>query len=146
MVAGIAALVYRKRFWHLTLLLAPLLVMAGFNYLGFWPLGAFRTNLFAMAYFAALAAAVFESTSGERVAMWELLPAALLVVLPFLTLGRSNHSRKGVNTVHAVYQEAAEALVQLHGAKAPRSALVQAADGRVKALASARALGDNWLG
>jgi hypothetical protein len=123
-VAGVAVLAYRKRFWLLTLLLAPLLVMAGFNYFGFWPLGAFRTNLFAVPYLAGLAAAVFDWPHGERVATWELLPAALLVALPFLTLGRSNHSRKESNTVHAVYQEAAQELLELHRSKASPSVLV----------------------
>jgi hypothetical protein len=123
-VAGVAVLAYRKRFWHLTLLLAPPLVMAGFNYFGFWPLGAFRTNLFALPYFAGLAAAVFDSSFGEGVAIWNLLPAALLVMLPFFTLGRSNHSRKESGTANAVYEQASQDLLQLQGSKNRRSELV----------------------
>lgn len=123
-VAGIAVLAYRKRFWTLTLLLAPLLVMVGFNYFGFWPLGAFRTNLFAVSYLAGLAAAVFDSTPSEGAAIWGLLPAALLVMLPFWTLGRSNHGRKQSDTAHAVYQQAAQELLKLRGSHAERSMLV----------------------
>jgi hypothetical protein len=117
-------LAYRKRFCHLTLLLAPPLVMAGFNYFGLWPLGAFRTNLFAMVYLAGLAAAAFDWMSGEHGGARELLPAALLVLLPFFTLGRSNHSRKHWDTAHAVYQQAAQDLLQLQGSNARRSELV----------------------
>jgi len=123
-VGGVVVLAYRKRFWQLTLLLAPLLVMTGFNFFGFWPLGAFRTNLFAVAYLAGLAATVVDSTRGERMLIWELLPAALLVVLPFLTLGRSNHSRKELDTANAAYPQAAQALLKLQGSKAHRSELV----------------------
>jgi hypothetical protein len=123
-VAGVAVLAYQKRFWHLSLLLVPPLVMVGFNYFGFWPLGAFRTNLFALAYLASLAAAAFDWTSSTRGAVRELLPAGLLVALPFLTVGRSNHSRKESDTAHAVYQQAAQHLLNLQGSKAPRSELV----------------------
>jgi hypothetical protein len=123
-VVGVALLAYQKRFWQLSLLLVPLLVMVGFNYFGFWPLGAFRTNLFAIVYSGGLTAAAFDWSSGERGTLWALLPAMLLVVLPFLTVGRSNHSRKESNTAHAVYQQAAQELLELHGSKAQRSELV----------------------
>ncbi len=53
---GLAAL-YRRRQWReLALLAGPLGVLIVLNRFGFWPLGAFRTNLFALLYVAALAA------------------------------------------------------------------------------------------
>lgn len=123
-LAGVLLLAYQKRFWHLTLLLAPLLVMTGFNALGFWPLGAFRTNLFAIVYFAGLAGAAFDWQSSEGGGLWNLLPTALLVLLPLLTVGRSNHSRKQSDTANAVYQEAAQELLELQGSNSRRSELV----------------------
>ena len=114
-VTGVAALAYQRRFLHLGLLTLPLLVAAVFNYFGFWPLGAFRTNLFAVAYLAGIAATAFDWRRGQTVAYWEALPAALLVVLPFLTVGRSNHSRKESFTAQAAFPQAAQELIALQG-------------------------------
>ena len=122
--AGLALMAYQRRFLHLALLLSPLLVMLGFNYFGFWPLGAFRTNLFSIAYCGGLAAAAFDWQRGETGQLRQLAPALLLVALLFVTLGRSNHSRKQSLTAHAAYPQAAKALVALQGRKRRRDALV----------------------
>lgn len=45
-LGGVAALVAAKRYRELALLGAPLVVVAVMNALGYWPYGAFRTNLF----------------------------------------------------------------------------------------------------
>lgn len=125
-VAGLALLAYRRRFFHLTLLLSPLLVMVGFNYFGFWPLGAFRTSLFAIAYCGGLAGSAFDWRRGEAVTVtaWQLLPVILLVALPFVTVGRSNHSRKQSLTAHAAYPQAGKELLALQGSKGRRGTLV----------------------
>jgi hypothetical protein len=113
--AGLAMLAYQRRFLHLTLLSAPLLVLVGFNYFGFWPLGAFRTNLFAVAYFAGLGAMSFDWKSASRPLFAELVPVVLLVALPFLTLGRSSHSRKASLTANAAFAQAGQELIALQG-------------------------------
>lgn len=123
-LAGLALLGFQRRFLHLALLLAPLLVMVGFNYFGFWPLGAFRTNLFTIAYCGGLAATAFDWRRSEALSAWRLLPAILLVALPFMTVGRSNHSRKQSLTAHAVYPEAAKELLALHAGKGRGNALL----------------------
>jgi hypothetical protein len=46
LLGGVAALVAAKRYRELALLGAPLVVVAVMNALGYWPYGAFRTNLF----------------------------------------------------------------------------------------------------
>jgi hypothetical protein len=123
-VAGLATLAFQRRFLLMTVLLAPLLVMVGFNFFGFWPLGAFRTNLFAIAYVAGISANAFDWRRGETAATWQLLPAALLVALPFLTVGRMNHARKASLTMHAVYPQAAQELNAMQGRKGRRILLV----------------------
>lgn len=113
-VVGVATLAFRRRFFQLALLATPLVTLIGFNYFGYWPLGDFRTNLFALAYFGAFAAAAFDAVATGPAAPSTLLPM-LLVVLPFLTVGRSNHSRKTIYTVDAQFMQAARSLIELQG-------------------------------
>jgi hypothetical protein len=114
--AGLVALVYQRRIVHAVVLVAPLLVLTAFNYFGYWPLGAFRTNLFTIMYFAGLAGCAFDWQLAERVVYWQLAPAFVLVVLPFLTLGRSSHARKEVLTAQGVVPLAAQELINLPSA------------------------------
>jgi len=90
---GVAALAYRRRGRQALLLAAPVVVLTCFNVLGKWPLGAFRTDLFALVYAAGLAAAVFD-TRRTQIRHWELAPVGALVVLPYLLFDRSIHSHK----------------------------------------------------
>lgn len=123
-VAGAAALIRQRRFLHLTLLASPLLVLTVFNYFGFWPLGAFRTNLFVIAYFAGFAALAFDWNRTRAAFHWQALPATVLVVLPLLTLGRSNHARKDSRfTAHAEFRAAARQLLELRGQRGRASTL-----------------------
>jgi hypothetical protein len=114
-VAGLATLAFQRRFLHLAVLLAPMFVLLAFNLLGFWPLGAFRTNLFTIAYFGGISASAFDLRRREGTASWELFPAAILVALPLLTVGRSNHARKESLAAHAAFPQAAEELLALQG-------------------------------
>ncbi len=56
-VAGLAALVWRRRWTELTLLALPLAMVSACNALGFWPIGVFRTNLFLCVYAVLIASA-----------------------------------------------------------------------------------------
>jgi len=85
-VLGVIALSRRRRFRELVLLLGPLGMLVVFNAFGFWPLGAFRTNLFALFYVSAIAAAVFDRASPAS-ARWDLVPVGVLVLAPFVLLG-----------------------------------------------------------
>jgi hypothetical protein len=111
---GAIALAWRRQFLQLVLLGLPIVTLVAFNYFGYWPLGDFRTNLFALAYFAAFAAAAFDVRVAGRATSSTLLPM-LLVALPFLTVGRSNHSRKTCYTVDAYFMQAAWSLIDLQG-------------------------------
>ena len=63
-----------------------------FNWLGFWPFGAFRTNLFVLAYATPLAALALESfRSLER---YELVPVLAAVLLPLVVFERDWHAHK----------------------------------------------------
>lgn len=94
---GLVALVARRRLVPLLLLGTPLLVFTAFGILGYWPYGYFRTNLFALLYSAAFAAAAFDlpvprATSASR--LFSGLPALALVVLPLLVFERDWHRLK----------------------------------------------------
>ena len=57
---GIMVIAWRRRFREGALILLPMIVLWGFNALGFWPMGAFRVNIFTIAYMTAIAAIAFE--------------------------------------------------------------------------------------
>jgi hypothetical protein len=93
---GTAALVRARRFRELALLLGPLLPLIAANWLGKWPLGAFRTNLFICVYMLPLAALGFEAAvkgakwRGRIAAAWVLL----VTVLPGFAFGFDWHLHK----------------------------------------------------
>jgi hypothetical protein len=92
-IFGILGLVFRKRWVEIVLLAAPLLALAAFNWLGYWPFGVFRTNLFALAYVTLMAASAFSLPAFSR--PWlAFAPVGLLVIVPLLTFERTWHSRK----------------------------------------------------
>jgi hypothetical protein len=94
--SGLLWLLYRRRFTELTLFFAPLMVMIAFNLLGYWPLGGFRVNTFVLAYLMFPAMFALDAAPARP----RLLRAAAvafgsaLIVLPSLTLGWSDHTRK----------------------------------------------------
>lgn len=111
--SGIARLVQRRRFIELGLLTAPLVVLFGFNALGFWPFGAFRTNLFAIGYASALAACALDGFDAlERV---ELVPALATTVLPLLLFERGWHAEKRWSGGEMAFGDVTHALVRLQG-------------------------------
>lgn len=108
-VLGAASLVYRRRARDCVLLLSPLAVLVAFNAFGFWPLGAFRTNLFLLLYVAAIAAAAFDRAGAEPRG-WDVVPACALLLVPFLLLGNSRHSTKWAMTKDSAFTSALDAL------------------------------------
>jgi hypothetical protein len=109
---GVAALFLRNRAREQVLLLGPLAVMLIFNRLGFWPLGAFRTNLFALGYTGAIAGMAFDKRDVPQDG-WELVPFGALVLVPFLLLGRTTHATKSVMGADSAFPSAIQALASL---------------------------------
>jgi hypothetical protein len=97
-LAGVISLLIGRRWREAVLLLTPFVTLTLLNALGFWPAGAFRTNLFLVVYTAAVAS---NSLDGEslRVIRWQaVVPSLVLVVLPFVLLDRSWNARKTVDS------------------------------------------------
>jgi 4-amino-4-deoxy-L-arabinose transferase-like glycosyltransferase len=95
-LVGLGFVSFAKK-WRLLLLLAlPLGVLWLFNWLDFWPLGAFRTNLFVLIYGASLAAFALD----RPLAWWKrhdfmpLVPAFALVVAPLFLFDHGFHKIK----------------------------------------------------
>jgi hypothetical protein len=92
-VLGIVVLLRRRRLYEPLLLLGTLLVLTLFNAAGRWPFGAFRTNLFLLAYVTPLAAIAFDFRRGQS--KWLApVPALALVVLPFFVFNKHFHAEK----------------------------------------------------
>jgi hypothetical protein len=113
-VAGVAAIVRRRRGREALLLLTPLATLVAFNVLGYWPLGSFRTNLFALVYVAAIAALAVDRQA-KQVRLWDAVPALVLVVAPMLLFERTWHARKQWYSVSVDYPAALSKLLFLQG-------------------------------
>jgi hypothetical protein len=115
---GLVLLAVRRRLRDALLLVLPLVTLVGFNALGYWPLGAFRTNLFALLYAAAIAGVAFDWRVPERLRIVSFLPTAVLVLLPLFAFERTWHRDKEALTFTApsFLPQAIEAAVSLQGA------------------------------
>lgn len=103
---GVGVLIWRRRYREGALLLSPLAVVLACNALGLWPLGAFRTNLFALLYAAAIAAMALDGAKQARPSLRDWVPLAVLVIAPFLLLGRSSHANKSSMAADSAFPEA----------------------------------------
>jgi hypothetical protein len=94
---GIGTIFARRRWREGLAFWSPLLVCVFFNFLGFWPFGAFRTNQFLIAETSVIAALGidFRVREGSIWARWGmLLPAGVLLVLPLILFERGWSSTK----------------------------------------------------
>jgi Dolichyl-phosphate-mannose-protein mannosyltransferase len=90
---GIANVLSQRRWKEALCFWSPLLVCVLFNFLGFWPFGAFRTNQFLIAETSVLAAlGVDWRADNSRVRLF--LPAVVLLVLPLVFFEKVWASRK----------------------------------------------------
>jgi 4-amino-4-deoxy-L-arabinose transferase-like glycosyltransferase len=95
-VVGLGVVAFAKKWRFLLLLVLPLGMLWLFNWLDFWPLGAFRTNLFVLLYGATLAAFAVD----RPLAWWKrhdfmpLVPALSLVVAPLFVFDHGFHRIK----------------------------------------------------
>ena len=144
-VVGAAVLVRRRRFYEILLLLGPLAVLMAFNAAGRWPFGAFRTNLFLLAYVTPLTALAFdlrrrsttavvtataataptataaatETTATAPTKWWTPLPALAFVVLPFFALNKHFHTYKHTFSATSYFPDVIQHLVDAQS-KDPR--------------------------
>lgn len=93
-VAGLAVLLRQRRAPELLLFWSPVLALSAANFLGRWPIGPFRTNLFLLAGMAAIASSSLEWFGQSRVRWHSLLPTCALFVAPMLLLESDYHSQK----------------------------------------------------
>lgn len=115
---GLILMIVQRRLRDALLLLLPLVILIAFNVLGYWPLGAFRTNLFALIYSAAIIGIAFDTPHAERVRFLSFLPVAALVLLPLFAFERTWHKDKEATsfTAPSFLPQAVDALIELQGA------------------------------
>lgn len=103
--AGLGVMAW-KRAWRPALLLAlPVLLMCIFNALRVWPAGAFRSNIFSIFYFSAIAAMAFEGWMPKGPRFYSALPALVIVILPLFVFERMWHARKQFLTYDSRFQQ-----------------------------------------
>ena len=111
---GLVVLLRRRRLHELLLLLGPLLALTLFNAVGRWPFGAFRTNLFLLAYVTPFAAIAFDFRRGQS--KWlAALPALALVVLPFFVFNKHFHAQKTSFSATSNFPEIIDYLLETQG-------------------------------
>jgi hypothetical protein len=104
-LAGLGVMAW-KRAWRAALLLAlPLLLLCIFNALKVWPAGAFRSNIFSIFYFSAIAAMAFEGWMPKGARFYSALPALIIIILPLFVFERVWHAKKMYLTYDSRFQE-----------------------------------------
>lgn len=114
-VLGVWLLAAERHRRDALLVVLPLAVLCAFNAAGYWPLGAFRTNLFALAYAGAIAARAFDGP-WARSSPWLSLGVAVgIVALPLAFFERDWGKHKRMFTDQSSFP----ALVEQLGRVAP---------------------------
>jgi hypothetical protein len=85
---GIALIVRYRRAREALLLLSPIAFVWLFNAIGRWPFGVFRANLFTLLYLAGIAGMAFDRPLAQKRPLLDLVPASVLIVIPFLLFQR----------------------------------------------------------
>jgi hypothetical protein len=119
-IAGLACMVRKRRLVAGLLLVVPVVTLTAFNALRFWPFGAFRTNLFALAYMGPIAAFGVELVAdalgqlSPRLALpFSFAPVLLLVAAPLLAFDRSLGGAKRAFANSSEFPAAVERLLEL---------------------------------
>jgi hypothetical protein len=111
-LAGLVTIAWQRRLRHALLVVLPLGVLWAFNRAGFWPLGAFRTNVFTVVYTGAIAALAFDTKRGLGSLALSLAPVGVLVILPLALFERSWHEHKRNFTYDSTFPRAIELLAR----------------------------------
>ncbi len=112
---GLFWLARHRRFTPLLLLTAPILVGQAFNLLSRWPWGAFRVNLFLLAYFLPIAAAGIDAIQRSSPPRWRTAAGAALiafVAFPYFAFGFDSHREKRAWVGHTEMSRLIQLLVE----------------------------------
>lgn len=115
-IAGLVVIARGRKGREALLFVLPLGVMATFNWLGFWPQGAFRSNLFSLVYAAGIASFAFEREA-RRIRLADLVPTIVLVFLPLSVFEKTWHQQKEMRsmTMPSAFAEAMKELLHQQG-------------------------------
>jgi hypothetical protein len=117
---GLMVIVWRRRVREAALVLLPICVLWVFNALGHWPMGAFRTNIFTLAYSTSIAGMAFDVPESTRRRWLAPIPTLIIVILPLLVFERVWHSRKQAFTYDSKMPKLIERLANIRqSTKAP---------------------------
>jgi len=111
--AGIAVIVVRQRFREGLLLLLPLATISLMNTLGQWPFGAFRANLFVLAYMAAVAGMAFDWPLAATYRWVAVAPVSVMLLLPLCAFDQDWNARKRALSFDSDMPEVMKALATL---------------------------------
>jgi hypothetical protein len=120
---GLTVLIAYRRLSAALLIVLPLLMVFLFNRLGFWPLGAFRTNVFTLAYSTAVAAMAADLPI-SRARFTSALPALALVLLPLGLFERTWHEKKLAFTYESRFPDVLKELIARHPADGEKDILI----------------------
>ena len=93
-LGGLAVIAWMRRWREALLLVLPIVLICLLNALRIWPMGAFRSDIFVIVHFAAIAAMSFDGFARDRARWFSALPALVIVVLPLVYFERVWHDRK----------------------------------------------------
>lgn len=96
-LAGLGYLALRKKIRELLLVGLPFVSLSLFNAFEFWPMGAFRTNLFALAYTAAIAAFALEWPTRALSKVLAVAAPVVFVLTPLVLFESDWHASKRVD-------------------------------------------------
>ena len=111
-VVGVLVLLAGRRVRESMLLLSPFVTLWIFNWVGYWPGGAFRTNVFLIAYTAAIACMAVDKSRTTSTRWTALIPVLLLVIAPLVLLDRRWNARKAAMTQDSRFEEALELVLK----------------------------------
>ena len=111
-VAGLCVIAIWRR-QRAVLLLLPVALVWAFNMLRLWPVGAFRANLFIVGYMSAIACMALDVPRREVAKLADVLPALVIVLLPFLFLDRYWSDHKQSLTYSSAFPRALDTLLRV---------------------------------
>jgi hypothetical protein len=95
------------------LLVLPVVVLWGLNFLRLWPIGAFRANLFVIAYMTGIACMALDVPRREVAKLGDVVPAFVLVLAPFLFFDRYWSDHKQSMTYASEFPKAVRTLLRV---------------------------------
>jgi len=93
-VGGLVVIAAMRRWREALLLVLPIVLVCLLNRVGIWPIGAFRSDIFVIVHFSAIAAMAFDGFARDRARWFSALPALAFLVLPLVYFERVWHDRK----------------------------------------------------